>query len=123
MNLKPKVVSEDLQFPSFLIDAKNLEWTVGNITLDSSKLSEGQVVKGGTAVFKNTESNLFELVEGSTPETMAAAVLTSRDVQVQDVKVNESVPAIRKASVFEELLTGVTNNFKKATQGRITFDV
>ncbi|WP_314347670.1 hypothetical protein [Mammaliicoccus vitulinus] len=123
MNLKPKVVSEDLQFPSFLRDAKNLEWTVGNITLDSSKLSEGQVVKGGTAVFKNTESGLFELVQGSTPETMAAAVLTSRDVQVQDVQMNESVPAIRKASVFEELLTGVTNNFKKATQGRITFDV
>lgn len=123
MNLKPKVVSEDLQFPSFLRDAKNLEWTVGNITLDSSKLTEGQVVAGGTAVFKNTESGLFELVQGSTPETMAAAVLTSRDVQVQDVKVNESVPAIRKASVFEELLTGVTNNFKKATQGRITFDV
>lgn len=123
MNLKPKVVSEDLQFPSFLRDAKNLEWTVGNITLDSSKLSEGQIVKGGTAVFKNTESGLFELVQGSTPETMAAAVLTSRDVQVQDVQVNESVPAIRKASVFEELLTGVTNNFKKATQGRITFDV
>ncbi|MBO3062725.1 hypothetical protein [Mammaliicoccus fleurettii] len=123
MNLKPKVVSEDLQFPSFLRDAKNLEWTVGNITLDSSKLSEGQVVKGGTAVFKNTESGLFELVQGSTPETMAAAVLTSRDVKVQDVQMNESVPAIRKASVFEELLTGVTNNFKKATQGRITFDV
>lgn len=123
MNLKPKVVSEDLQFPSFLRDAKNLEWTVGNITLDSSKLSEGQVVKGGTAVFKNTESGLFELVQESTQETMAAAVLTSRDVQVQDVQVNESVPAIRKASVLEELLTGVTNNFKKATQGRITFDV
>lgn len=123
MNLKSKVVSEDLQFPSFLRDAKNLEWTVGNITLDSSKLSEGQVVKGGTAVFKNTESGLFELVQESTPETMAAAVLTSRDVQVQDVQVNESVPAIRKASVFEELLTGVTNNFKKATQGRIVFDV
>ncbi|MFI3377663.1 hypothetical protein [Mammaliicoccus sciuri] len=123
MNLKPKVVSEDLQFPSFLRDFKNVEWTVGNITLDSSKLTEGQVVAGGTAVFKNTESGLFELVQGSTPETMAAAVLTSRDVQVQDVQVNESVPAIRKASVYEELLTGVTNNFKKATQGRITFDV
>ncbi len=123
MNLKPKVVSEDLQFPSFLRDFKNVEWTVGNITLDSSKLTEGQVVAGGTAVFKNTESGLFELVQGSTPETMAAAVLTSRDVQVQDVQVNESVPAIRKASVYEELLTGVTNNFKKSTQGRITFDV
>lgn len=123
MNLKPKVVSDDLQFPSFLRDFKNVEWTVGNITLDSSKLTEGQVVAGGTAVFKNTESGFFELVQGSTPETMAAAVLTSRDVQVQDVQVNESVPAIRKASVYEELLTGVTNNFKKATQGRITFDV
>lgn len=123
MNLKPKVVSEDLEFPSFLRDAKNLEWTVGNITLDASKLSKGQEIKGGTAVFKNTDSGFYELVEESTPETMSAAVLTSRSVTIDDVEVNESVPALRKASVYEELLTGVTDNFKKATQGRITFDV
>lgn len=102
MSLKPKKVQFENEQPEFLRDAKNLEWTVGNITLDSSKLTEGQVIKGGTAVFKNTESDLYELVQASTPETMTA---------------------LRKASVYEELLTGVTNNFKKATQGRITFDV
>ncbi len=123
MSLKPKKVQFESEQPEFLRDAKNLEWTVGNITLDSSKLTEGQVIKGGTAVFKNTESDLFELVQASTPETMTVAVLTGHAVKIDDVQVNEQVSALRKASVYEELLTGVTNNFKKATQGRITFDV
>ncbi|MWS02773.1 hypothetical protein, partial [Escherichia coli] len=62
-------------------------------------------------------------VQASTPETMTAPVLTGHAVKIEDVQVNEQVSALRKASVYEELLTGVTNNFKKATQGRITFDV
>lgn len=123
MSLKPKKVQFENEQPDFLRDAKNLEWTVGNITLDASKLSEGQVVKGGTAVFKNDTSGLYELVQSSTPETMAAPVLTAHAVKIEDVQVNEQASALRKASVYEELLTGVTSNFKKATQGRITFDV
>lgn len=123
MSLKPKNIQFENEQPEFLRDAKNLEWTVGNITLDSSKLSEGQIVKGGTAVFKNTDSGFYELVEESTPETMTAPVLTGHAVKVDDVDVNEQASALRKASVYEELLTGATENFKKATQGRITFDV
>ncbi|HAL08920.1 MAG TPA: hypothetical protein DCO67_03010 [Staphylococcus sp.] len=123
MSLKPKKVQFENEQPDFLRDAKNLEWTVGNITLDASKLSEGQIVKGGTAVFKNTTSGLYELVQASTPETMAAPVLTGTSVLVTDITVNEQASALRKASVYEELLTGVTDNFKKSTQGRITFDV
>ncbi len=122
MSLKPKKVQFENEQPEFLRDAKNLEWTVGNITLDSSKLTEGQVIKGGTAVFKNTESDLFELVQASTPETMTAPVLTGHAVKIDDVQVNEEVSALRKASVYEELLTGVTNNFKKATQGFVAYD-
>ncbi|MCJ1765571.1 hypothetical protein [Mammaliicoccus sciuri] len=122
MSLKPKKVQFENEQPEFLRDAKNLEWTVGNITLDSSKLTEGQVIKGGTAVFKNTESDLFELVQASTPETMTAPVLTGHAVKIDDVQVNEEVSALRKASVYEELLTGVTSNFKKATQGFIAYD-
>ena len=123
MSLKPKNIQFENEQPEFLRDAKNLEWTVGNITLDSSELSEGQIVKGGTAVFKNTDSGFYELVEESTPETMTAPVLTGHAVKVDDVDVNEQASALRKASVYEELLTGATENFKKATQGRITFDV
>ncbi|MBF0750514.1 hypothetical protein [Mammaliicoccus lentus] len=123
MSLKPKNIQFENEQPEFLRDAKNLEWTVGNITLDSSKLSEGQIVKGGTAVFKNTDSGFYELVEESTPETMTAPVLTGHAVKIDDVDVNEQASALRKASVYEELLTGATDNFKKATQGRITFDV
>lgn len=123
MSLKPKNIQFENEQPEFLRDAKNLEWTVGNITLDSSKLSEGQIVKGGTAVFKNTDSGFYELVEESTPETMTAPVLTGHAVKIDDIDVNEQASALRKASVYEELLTGATDNFKKATQGRITFDV
>lgn len=123
MSLKPKNIQFENEQPEFLRDAKNLEWTVGIITLDSSKLSEGQIVKGGTAVFKNTDSGFYELVEESTPETMTAPVLTGHAVKIDDVDVNEQASALRKASVYEELLTGATDNFKKATQGRITFDV
>lgn len=123
MSLKLKNIQFENEQPEFLRDAKNLEWTVGNITLDSSKLSEGQIVKGGTAVFKNTDSGFYELVEESTPETMTAPVLTGHAVKIDDVDVNEQASALRKASVYEELLTGATDNFKKATQGRITFDV
>lgn len=123
MNLKPRTFESKSSHPAFLRDHKNLEWTVGNITLDAAQLSENEVVAAGTAVFRNDETGLFELVTAETPETMAAPVLTAFDVVVADVEVNESVPAVRKASVYEELLTGVTDNFKAATQGRITYDI
>lgn len=123
MNLKPRTFEGKSSHPAFLRDHKNLEWTVGNITLDASKLTADEVVAAGTAVFRNDETGLFELVAAETPETMAAPVLTAFDVVVADVEVNESVPAVRKASVYEELLTGVTDNFKAATQGRITYDI
>lgn len=122
MNLKPTVVSSTEENLDFLIDAKNLEWTTGNITLDTSKLDEGQEVKRGTAVFKNEHTNLFELVQSNTPATMKAAVLTAKDVVVTK-DVNEHVAALRKASVYEDMLHGVTDNFKEAVQGRIVFDV
>lgn len=123
MNLKPRTLESRNDQPKFLRDFKNLEWTVGNITLDASKLEAGQVVEAGTAVFKNADTDLFELVAEDTPATMKAAVLTAFPVQVESAEVNEHVPALRKASVYEELLHGVTDNFKAATQGRIVFDI
>ena len=123
MNLKPKKMSFDLEQPAFLRDAKNLEWTVGQITLDSSKLDKGQLVPAGTAVHKNEETELFELVAEETAEELVAPVLTGHSVVVSDTVVNEQVSALRKASVYEEKLTGVTDEFKKATQGRIVYDV
>lgn len=123
MNLKPRTLENRNDQPKFLRDFKNLEWTVGNITLDASKLEAGQVVEAGTAVFKNDDTDLFELVAEDTPATMKAPVLTAFAVQVESTEVNEHVPALRKASVYEELLHGVTDNFKAATQGRIVFDI
>lgn len=123
MNLKPQSFEYGNIQPKFLRDFKNLEWTVGNITLDSSKFTKGDVVEAGTAVFRNDETGLYEVVAVGTPETMSAPVLTAYDVVVTDLEVNESVAALRKASVYEELLHEVTDNFKAATQGRIVYDI
>lgn len=120
---KPVRLDAELGNIAFLRDAKQLEFTVGNVTLDSSKLSEGQEVKSGTAVFRNDETDLYELVVAGTPATMKGAVLTVDPVKVVDTNVNVHTSALRKASVYEELITGATDNFKEATKGRITFDI
>lgn len=123
MNLKPTVVETSIPHIRFLRDAKNLEWTVGNITLDASKLEVGQTIEPGTAVFKNLDTGLYELVAENTPATMAGAVLTVEQETVTEEDLNVHVSALRKASVYEELLHGVTDNFKEAVKGRIVFDV
>lgn len=124
MNLKPHVTAEYKGTPTAIRDFKSVEWKVGNAVLDSSKLTKGQVVKPFTAIFMNPATKLYELVAVETPDTMVGALVTgSEEVVIEDTTVNEMVSAIRKASLIEERCTGVTANFKKAVQGRITFDV
>lgn len=121
MNFKPRTISEYGHKPPFLRDAKNVEYTVGNPVLDGTKFNKDTLVPAGTAIAKNTETSLYELVtEEST--TLVAPVLTANDVNVRKGE-NEMVDAIRKASVREELLHGVTDAFKAATQGRIVYDI
>ncbi|WP_381420210.1 hypothetical protein [Staphylococcus hyicus] len=122
MNLKPKVINEFGGKPEFLRDAKYIQYTVGNPVLDGSKFRESTVVKAGTAIFRNDETGLYELVQEMTPETMKGAVLTSWTVTVEPNE-NELVGAVREASVIEKRCTGVTDNFKKATKGRLIFDI
>ncbi|ULG73024.1 hypothetical protein [Macrococcus brunensis] len=119
---KPTKVTSFKSTPEFLRDGKNVEYTVGNPILDGSKFSAETVVKQGTAIFRNTSTNKFELVASDTPATMVGAVLTANDVKVP-AGVDYMVPAVRKASVIKERTTGVTDNFITATKGRIVFDV
>lgn len=121
MDIKPRVINSFKGGASFLRDGVQLEYTVGNVVLDGSKFSQDTLVKAGTALTKNTDSGLYELVGEETTE-INAGVLTANDVVVQ-ANESESVSALRKASVFEELTTGVTDAFKEATKGRITFDI
>ena len=118
---KPKVISKFTSTPQFLRDAKYLEYTVGNPVLDGSKFSETTVVKAGTAISKNEETGLYELVTEGTSD-IVAGVLTATDVEVEPNE-NVNVGALRKASVRPELLTGVTDAFKEATKGRIVYDI
>lgn len=121
MSLKPKVINEFKMTPEFLRDAKNVEYTVGNPVLDASKFSEPTPVKAGTAISRNDETGLYELVTDST-SNIVAGVLTSNDVVVYPEE-NEEVSAIRKASVRPERIHGVTDAFKDATKGRIVYDI
>lgn len=121
MNLKPKIQNFK-ERPEFLRDAKYLQYTVGNPVLDGSKFSSTTTVKAGTAIFRNDETGLYELVQSETPSDMKGAVLTTFDVTVEP-KVDEMVGAVRDASVIEKRCTGVTENFKEATKGRIIFDI
>lgn len=121
MNIKPKVITEYSHTAPFLRDAKNVEYTVGNPVLDGTKFNQDTVVEAGTAITKNTTTGLYKLVTEETTE-LVAPVLTANPVTVAKGE-NEMVDAIRKASVREELLHGVTDAFKQATQGRIVYDI
>ncbi|MEN1893169.1 hypothetical protein [Staphylococcus nepalensis] len=122
MSLKPKTYKTFGKSVEILRDGKNVQYTTGNITLDTSKFTEVTEVPIGTAVFRNEDTDLFELVTGSTPASMKGAVLTANDTIVEPNGVG-TVSAIRNASVIEARCKGITDNFKKATQGRLVFDI
>lgn len=123
MNLKPRNIQYDNFQPDFLITGNHLQYTAGNITLDASELSVGQVVEQGTAVFEDEETGLFKLVQEDTPATMKGAVLTVHAVRIEDKETNELTSGLVAGSVWEEKLHNVTDNFKEAVKNRITFDL
>lgn len=123
MNLQPKSIKFDNYQPDFLITGNHLQYTAGNITLDSSELSVGQVVAQGTAVYEDEETGLFHLVQEDTPATMKGAVLTVHAVRIEDTAVNELTSGLVAGSVWEERTQGVTDNFKDAVKNRINFDL
>lgn len=123
MNLQPKKIQFENYQPDFLITGNHLQYTAGNITLDSSELSAGQVVAQGTAVYEDEETGLFHLVQEDTPATMKGAVLTVHAVRIEDKSVNELTSGLVAGSVWEEKTHGVTDNFKEAVKNRINFDL
>lgn len=123
MNLQPKKIQSENYQPDFLITGNHLQYTAGNITLDSSELSVGQVVAQGTAVYEDEETGLFHLVQEDTPATMKGAVLTVHAVRIEDTAVNELTSGLVAGSVWEEKTHGVTDNFKDAVKNRINFDL
>lgn len=108
--------------PEFLRNAVGLQYKTGNVVLDVTKLTPGEPVYGGTAVFYNPTSQMYEPVTAETPDTMAGAVLT-RDATKVYAGQNPMVGALTACNAIEARCTGVTANFKAAVKGRIVFDV
>lgn len=107
---------KELDNSEVLMNSVNVSYLTGNATLDSSQLDVGSVIKKGTAIFKNEDTGLFELVadgeEGGTPETMKLPCLTAETIRVEEG--NNYVSAWQSGHPIEELCTGVTDNFKRA---------
>lgn len=122
MNLKPEIIGEANVTPTAFRDFKNVEWKVGNATLEASKLIVGQVVKPFTAIKLNDAGN-YELVGEEDTDIKGALVTGPHAVVINDKTVNPMVPAIRKAALIEARCNGITDEFKEAVKGRITFDV
>lgn len=100
----------------FLRNAVGVEYVTGNPTLDGSKLTQGQVIKAGTAIHKNADTGLYELVGapavGEEGAILKAAVLTRETVKAKAAGKDVHVSAISKGNVIEALTTGVTDQFK-----------
>lgn len=123
MNLKPRKQEFSNTQPEFIITGNHLEYTAGNITLDTSKLEVGQEVLQGTAVYEDEETGLYNLVDEGAPATMKGAVLTVHAVRIDSNDVNEQTSGLKAGSVWEEKCYGVTDNFKEAVKNRILFDL
>lgn len=102
--------------PEFLMNAKNIDYLTGNATLDNTKLTNGQTIKRGTAIFKNETSGLFELVATDTPATMKLPCLTRDTVTVNTDNKYTHVSAVTSGYPIKELCTGVTSNFESANK-------
>jgi len=124
--LKPKTIAKYSNVPTAFRDFKNVEWKVGNAVIDASQFNEGDVIAPFTAIQMNPDTKLYELVEEYTGEGEAPEIVGGLVTGPQPVFVgteNPMVSGIRKAALIEERCNGVTDAFKEATKGRLTFDV
>lgn len=125
MNLKPREVELQNYQPDFIVTGNHLQFTAGNITLDTSELEQGQVVAQGTAVYEDKETGLYNLVSDVTSigDMVDNAVLTVHAVRIDSTDVNEQTSGLKAGSVWEDRLHGVTDNFKEAVRNRINFNL
>src|SRR5690625_5118461 len=95
-----KRVSSQVVSPVFLHNGKGVEYVTGNPTLDGSDFSNGDVVRGGTAIYKK-DNGLYTLAEnapapgeGETASKLSHPVLTVSDVVIEDNTKNYHVGAV-----------------------------
>ena len=103
----------------FLMNSKGVEYLTGNATLDTSTLTDGQVIEAGTAIHKNEETGHFELVTAETVAPLRLPALVRHSIRV-DTNKHNYVSAITAGNPIEELCTGVTDVFKEAN-GKFIF--
>lgn len=103
----------------FLRNAVGMEYATGNPTIDTSGMTAGNVIKGGTAISKNPETGLYTPVtapaDGEGTAILSSPMLTRHDVEVKSTDKNVTVPALTKGNVEEQLTTGVTDQFKNSS--------
>lgn len=120
MNIPPELYK--LTRPKqFMRNAIGIEYKTGGATLDGSAFPNG-FVKAGTAVYRDSSSGLYKPWNALTESTELGAGLTSHDVEIMP-KGNPIVGIVSRGYLEEFRCVGVTDTFKEAVKGRISFDI
>lgn len=120
MNIPPELYK--LTRPKrFMRNAIGIEYKTGGATLDASAFPNA-LVKAGTAVYRDGSSGLYKPWKALTESTELGAGLTSHDVEIMPNS-NPIVGIVAKGHLEEFRCIGVTDTFKEAVKGRITFDI
>lgn len=121
MNLQPR--REDIIVQQeFLRNTQGMEVKTGGVTLNAADFTVGEIVKAGTAIYVDGASKLGRKWLAGTLGTQTGAGLTMHDVKIVAGS-NPIVGVLVSGHPREARCTGVTANFKTATQGRIVFDI
>lgn len=121
MNLQPRKESVGYgDGREFLKTTTGLEHKTSGVTLDAAQF-EGDVVKGGTAIYRDT-SGLFKPVGALDEGPFDGACLTAHSVK-RITGQNPIVGAITKCYAHKDRCTGVTDKFAEAVKNRIIFDL
>lgn len=104
----------------FLKTTVGLEYKAAGITLKGSAFT-GDIVKGGTAVYRDTDGLYIPVATlGTAP--FAGACLTAQSVK-RTATTNPIVGAIVAASADRARCTGVNDAFAEYVRNRINFDL
>lgn len=104
----------------FLKTTVGLEYKAAGITLKGAAFT-GEVVKGGTAVYRDADGLFIPVAVGATAP-FDGACLTAHAVK-RPTSGNPIVGAIVKCSADRSRCTGVTDTFAAHVRGRINFDL
>lgn len=121
MNLQPRKDTIIVQ-SEFMRNTQGMQVKTAGVTLNAADWADKDIVKAGTAIYVDSTTRQGRKWLAATAGTQTGAGLTMHDVRIVAGQ-NPIVGVLVAGHPLEAKCTGVTANFKAATQGRIVFDI